>query len=131
MWGINLEGITMPAKQEVTRTYRWEDIPIKWAPHSILFIVDDRINHNCHLTRRNHTPYYGFATKMRTRRASMQVLEVGNIVSYIKHLMEICRRIKGNKPVTDLIDILIPENVVPLATLLLDTRQVYSGAISH
>lgn len=130
MWGINLEGITMPAKQEVTRIYRWEDIPVKWAPHSILFIVDDSINHNCHLTRRNHTPYYGFATKMRTRRAHMQVLEVENIVSTIKQL--ICGRIKGNKLVTDLIDILISEKTtVPLATLLLDTRQVYSGAISH
>lgn len=89
MWGLNLEGITMPAQQEQTGLYRWEDVPKVWAPHAVLLMVDDSVNQGCGYTRGKHTPYYGSATKMRVRRAPLQVLEVGNIVSSIKQLMEI------------------------------------------
>lgn len=132
MWKMNLEGITMAAQQEQTRLYRWEEVPTKWATRTILYIVDETVNNLGHMCRGKHTPYYGSATKMRTRRAPMQVLEVGNIISSIKQLMELRGWVKGDEHVTRLIDTLITEKTtVSLNTLLLYTRQVYSGAIAH
>ncbi|KAF5190064.1 RNA-dependent RNA polymerase, partial [Thalictrum thalictroides] len=132
MWGLNMEGITMPTQQEQTKLYRWSEIPHEWASRAILVMVDESVNHNPLLTRGRHTPYYGSATKMRVRRAPMQVLEVGNIVSSLKQLMEIKGWVKGDAEITRLIESLIQEKTtVPLEALELYTRQVYSGAISH
>lgn len=79
MWGLQLEGITMPAQQEQTMLYRWNEIPLAWAPRAVLLIVDATVNNNCQVTRGAHTPYYGSATRMRVRRAPMQVMESGTL----------------------------------------------------
>lgn len=109
MWGVNLEGITMASQQEQTRLVRWEDVPHAWTPRTILIIVDESVNDRCHVTRGKHTPYYGSATKMRVKRAPMQVLEVGNIVISLKQLMELRGWVHGNVTMTNLIDVLIQE----------------------
>lgn len=56
MWGIPLEGITMPAQQEQTELYRWDEIPPVWAPHAILIIVDESVMLSGHNTRGAQTP---------------------------------------------------------------------------
>lgn len=85
-----------------------------------------------HLTRGSRTPYYGSATRMRVRRAPMQVLEVGNIVSFVKQLMVLRWWVKCDRSMLDLIDQLITEKTtVPIDELNKYTRQVYSGAMSH
>lgn len=99
MWDLNLEGINMPAQQEQTRLYRWNDIPVQWASRSILVIVDESVNNCASTTRGKNTSYYGSATKMRVRRATMQVLEVGNLVSSLKQLMELKGWVKGDEGV--------------------------------
>lgn len=132
MWGMSMERITMAAQQEQTRLVRWKDIPQEWASRAILIIVDASINRDSHITRGRNTPYYGSTTRLRVRRAPMQVLEVGNIVNSVKQLMEIRGWVKGTPEVTRLIDTLIMEKTtVSLDTHNLFTRQVYSGAISH
>lgn len=77
---MNIEGVTLPAQQEQMGLYRWSKIPLKWVAREILVMVDESININPYFTR-DHTRYYGSATRMRVRRAPMQVLEVGNIVA--------------------------------------------------
>lgn len=62
----------------------------------MLVIVDDSVNSNPITTQGKNTPYYGSAAKMRVRRAPMQVLEVGNLVSSLKQLMEFKVWVKGN-----------------------------------
>jgi len=132
MWGLNVEGITMPAQQEQTGLYRWSDVPSQWASRAILVMVDQSVNDNPHITRGNHAPYYGSTTKMRVRRAPIQVLEVGNLVSSLEQLMELKGWVKGDQGVQDLIDTLVKDKTsVPMESLNLFTRQVYSGAISH
>lgn len=132
MWGLPMEGITMPSQQEQTRLYRWEEIPIQWASRAILVMVDASVEDDPLTTRGRHTPYYGSATKMRVRRAPMQVLEVGNVVSSLKQLMEIKGWVKGDAAMQQLIEALIQEKTtIPIEALEMYTRQVYSGAISH
>lgn len=132
MWGLPMEGITMASQQEQTKLYRWAEIPLAWAPRSILLMVDSSVAENPLITRGRQTSYYGSATKMRVRRAPMQVLEVGNIVSSLKQLMEIKGWDKGDEAMQQQIETLIQENTtVPLESLEMYTRQVYSGAISH
>lgn len=65
MWGLHIEGVTMPAQQEQTEVYRWEYVLLKLAPYTILFIVDDTISPNGHLKRGIRTRYYESATRMR------------------------------------------------------------------
>lgn len=132
MWSLNMEGITMPTQQEQTRLYRWEDVPLAWSSRAVLVMVDTSVREGALITRGRHTPYYGSATKMRVRRAPMQMLEVGNIVSSLKQLMEIKGWVKGDREIERLIETLITEKTtVPMEVLNMYTRQVYSGAISH
>ncbi|KAL4125915.1 hypothetical protein QTP88_010152 [Uroleucon formosanum] len=122
----------MPSQQEQTKLYRWNEVPMEWASRAILVMVDESVSESPLTTRGRHTPYYGSATKMRVRRAPMQVLEVGNVVSSLKQLMEIKGWVKGDDEISNLIEALIREKTtVPLESLNLYTRQVYSGAISH
>lgn len=125
MWGLPIEGITMPAQQEQTGLYRWEEIPLAWAPHAVLIIV----NSAPHITRGAHTPNYGSATNMRVRRAPISVLEIGNIVSSLKQLMKLRGWVKWdeiNRQTYHGEDI-----CVDTETQLMYKRQVYSSAISH
>lgn len=112
--------------------YKSSEIPLKWASRAVLLVVDPSVNINPRVTRGSHTHYYGSATKMRVRRAPMQVLEVRNLVSSLKQLMELKGLVNGNEVVETFISTLISEKTtVPVQALKLFTRQVYFGVISH
>ncbi|CAG9822114.1 unnamed protein product [Phaedon cochleariae] len=131
-WGITLEGITMPAQQEQTTLHVWRDIPANWRERAILIAVDGTIHSDVITTRGKRTPYFGSHTRLRAKRAPLQVLEVETMVESIKQLMELHSWVKGSESLTKLIETMIIEKTsVPLNTLTQYSRLIYSGTISH
>ncbi|KMQ83148.1 RNA-dependent RNA polymerase [Lasius niger] len=83
-------------------------------------------------SRGRYTPYFGCITQLRAKRATLQIVEVGSIVSSIKQLMELHGWVHENPKLTELIEVLIKEKT----TLSIDelqkyTAKVYSGSLSH
>nr|WPR17567.1 MAG: RNA-dependent RNA polymerase [Beetle nyamivirus] len=131
-WGLALEGITMPAQQEQTRLERWDTLPYEWQERSILLSADASVVEDVITTKGTRNTYFGSETRMRVRRAPLQVVEVGTMVSSIKQLMELHGWVKGNIHITNFLECLIKEKTdLDLATLLQYTRPVYSGTLSH
>lgn len=131
-WGIEIEGITMPPQQEQTQFFFWDRIPAPYASRSILITEQlERMITKTHF-RGQYTPYFGSATRLRAKRATLQVIEVGSVVNSVKQLMELHGWVKGNETLTQLIERLITEKTdLSMGDLAKYTRQVYSGAISH
>lgn len=131
-WGIQMEGVTMPPQQEQTCVIPWQDVPYSKAGHAALISEQPGPSGHKPTERGMYTPYFGSITQMRAKRAPLQVVEVGSMVSSLKQLMELHGWVKGNTGLTHLIEKLIQEKT----TLSIDelqkyTARVYSGAISH
>ena len=88
-WGYPLEGINMPAQQDQTTLHPWSSIPDKWKPCTILVQVDETLTSLCPIRKGRRTPYFGSQTKLRAKRAPLQVIEVGSMISSLKQLIEI------------------------------------------
>lgn len=131
MWGRHIEGITMPAQQEQTKIFDWNNIPEEHWPNTILMSMDDPIETR-YMERGPHNPYFGSTTHQRARKAPLQVLEVGSIVSSIRTLLELSGWIRGNDELQKLLTTCIKEKTeIPIDILKKYSRQVYSGTISH
>jgi len=89
-----MEGITMPPQQEQTRVMPWESIPSNLIDRAILIKEQNNPPLSKTTTRGKYTPYFGSITRIRARRATLQVIEVGNLVSSLKQLMEMGRRME-------------------------------------
>jgi len=131
-WGVQIEGITMPPQQEQTRLVPWEVIKADDVPRSILITEQAEAALHKPTNRGKYSPYFGSATRLRTKRATLQVLEVGSVVSSIKQLMELHGWVKGNQNMTSLIERLIREKTTLTPEELQKyTKQVYSGSLTH
>ncbi|USL85442.1 MAG: RNA-dependent RNA polymerase [Ixodes ricinus orinovirus-like virus 1] len=132
LWGHHLEGVTMPAQQEQTTLHPYDDIPPAWLPSTILIEVESSLESICPPTKGRHQAYFGAQTKLRARRAPLQILEIGSMLSSIKQLVEMRGWLADSPELITLVDTLIAEKTtVPLSTLEQYTRQVYSGTLSH
>lgn len=70
--------------------------------------------------------------RLRAKRAVLQVVEVGSLISSIKQLMELHGWVKGNKTLTCLIERLITEKTsLTTEDLQKYTQKVYSGSFTH
>lgn len=132
MWGVTMEGITMPPQQEQTRIYPWEDIDKEHTRRAILYTEQDHTCLHKQTSRGRHAPYFGSMTRLRAKRAALQVVEVGSVISSIKQLMELHGWVRGNASLTKLIETLISEKT----TLSVDdlkkySQKVYSGSLTH
>lgn len=87
MWGRDIQGITMPAQQEQTHLTLWDSIPDVCWPTTILMITKGTTS-NPYASRGPYNPYFGRATTQRARKAPIQVLEVGSVISSIRTLLE-------------------------------------------
>ncbi|QPB73978.1 RdRp [Hymenopteran orino-related virus OKIAV85] len=131
-WGIHLEGITMPPQQEQTILKAWDVLSPELARRAILVTEQKTPDLNKAHHRGHHTPYFGSVTKLRARRAPLQVVEVGSMVSSIKQLMELFTWVKGNEALEKLLTKMLEEKTtLSPDTLKKFTRQVYSGSLTH
>lgn len=70
-------------------------------------------------------------TQLRAKRATLQVVEIGSIISSIKQLMELHGWVHKDPELTELIEVLIKEKTTWSIDLQKYTAKVYSGSISH
>lgn len=132
MWGVAMEGITMPPQQEQTRLYPWEEIGKEHTRRAILYTEQDHTCLHKQTSRGRHAPYFGSLTRLRAKRAALQVVEVGSVVSSIKQLMELHGWVKGNLSLTNLIEVLIAEKTtLSIEELQKYTQKVYSDSLTH
>lgn len=130
-WNTQMEGITMPPQQEQTKLKRWDQLVGEQSTKAILITGQETTVHK-QTSRGRYTPYFGSMTQLRAKRATLQVVEVGSMVSSIKQLMELHGWVKGNQQLTELIETLIREKTnIPINDLQKYTKKVYSGAIAH
>ncbi|CAK9297702.1 unnamed protein product [Gordionus sp. m RMFG-2023] len=77
-------------------------------------------------------PYFGSRTKLRARRAPLQVMEVGSLVSNLKTIIELMSWIGSDDNLRRFLLTLIEEKPeIPFSTLQQHCRSVYSGSITH
>ncbi|AWI42881.1 RNA-dependent RNA polymerase [Formica exsecta virus 4] len=130
-WNTQMEGITMPPQQEQIKVKRWDQLTGDQSTRSILVTSQETSAHK-QTSRGRYTPYFGSLTQLRAKRATLQVVEVGSMVSSIKQLMELHGWVKGNDQLTELIETLIKEKTnISIEELQKYTKKVYSGAIAH
>ncbi|AYW51538.1 L polymerase RdRp [Formica fusca virus 1] len=130
-WNTQMEGITMPPQQEQIKVKRWDQLTGDQSMKAILITSQVTAAHK-QTSRGKYTPYFGSITQLRAKRATLQVIEVGSMVSSIKQLMELHGWVKGNKQLTELIETLIKEKTnITIDELQKYTKKVYSGAIAH
>ncbi|CAG9840712.1 unnamed protein product [Diabrotica balteata] len=100
----------MPAQQEQTSLHPWQNVPKMWKPRCILVHIDpsaSRLNPPLKMVRHH---YFGSQTKMRARRAPLQDLEVGSMVSTLKQLVEIKLWLHESPTILPLNNTMIAEN---------------------
>jgi len=99
----------MPPQQEQIKVVPWETIPSHVIIRAILIKEQSNTPLSKTTTRGKYTPYFGSITRVRARRATLQVIEVGNLVSSLKQLMELHSWVKGNQNMTQFIETLTSE----------------------
>lgn len=131
-WNIRLEGITMPPQQEQTRLINWQSLQEGQANRAILVVEQTETNLHKATSRGKYTPYFGSVTKLRALRATLQVVEVGSLISSIKQLMELRSWVRGDPVLMNFLEAFITEKTtIPIQDLSRYTRRVYSGSLSH
>ncbi|CAK1591153.1 unnamed protein product [Parnassius mnemosyne] len=132
LWELALEGITMPTPYDKIVIVPWETIPEEAVPSSIMVSLSGESHHDRFHERGPRLPYIGSQTQIRTRKALLQVMEVGEVIESIKMIMELRSWVKGSKGLYDLLKVLLKEKTrLTLAELEPLTAQVYSGLLPH
>lgn len=122
----------MPTPGDKKVLIPWEQIKEEQVPSSIMIGWTGAPQHNCFFVRGPKTPYIGSQTKVRTKRAALQVLEVGSMVENIKTILELKSWVKGSEGMQQLLQTLIGEKTyLTLEEMEPFTSQVYSGMLSH
>lgn len=131
LWGLQMEGITMPTSADKLLVVPWSELAPHQVPASIMIGWSGTCNQN-YYTRGGRTPYIGSQTRVRAKRSALQVMEVGNMIDNVKALLELRSWVKGSEGLKDLLKTLIEEKThLTLAELEPYTAQVYSGLLSH
>ncbi|KAK9877807.1 hypothetical protein WA026_019487 [Henosepilachna vigintioctopunctata] len=131
-WGRYLEGVTMPYQSEQSTVMRWEAVPEQWKECTILLHVDTTLTSLYRPPKGNRQPYFGSMTKMRARKAPLQTLEVGSMVSSLKQTLETMMWLKDSPDMVKLMNVLLKAKThLDILSLNKYARQVYSGTISH
>ena len=128
LWGLQMEGITMPTPCDKLTIAPFNQITEELVPSVIMVGWAGRSDKNSFYSRGPYTPYIGSQTRARTRRSALQVLEVGSMVESIKTLLEWKSWAKGSEGLQHLLKVLVeekthltPEELEPFSC------QVYSG----
>lgn len=130
IWKLHIEGITMPPQQEQTKLHVWKKIPESLWKNTILIQIKktDEDKYTC---RGPYNPYFGSHTGQRARKAPLQVIEVGSLISSIRMLLELLSWVNGDN-IQKLILICVEEKTsISMQELQKYLRQVYSGTITH
>ncbi|QMP82162.1 RNA-dependent RNA polymerase [Hymenopteran orino-related virus OKIAV87] len=131
-WGIRIEGITMPPQQEQVIVKPWKDLLDSEMGRAILITTGPRGPLPRDLTKGPYQAYFGSSTRLRARKAPLQVIEVGSTVSSLKQLMELRGWVKGSDQLKALIDKMVQEKTdISLDKLQQYVRDVYSGCLAH
>lgn len=84
-----MEGITMPTPRDKITILPWSKVTDKLVPSCVMIGWVRSPDVNCNFTRGPKTPYIGSQTRVRAKRAALQVLEVGSMIENIKTLLEL------------------------------------------
>ncbi|CAG5000824.1 unnamed protein product [Parnassius apollo] len=95
LWELPLEGITMPTPCDKVLIVPWNTLSEEAVPSSIMVIWSGEAHRDCFHERGPKTPYIGSQTQTRTRKAPLQVIEVGPLIESIKTILELRSWIKG------------------------------------
>lgn len=131
MWKLHIEGITMPPQQEQTTLYLWKNIPESLWKNTVLIQIKqtDEDRYTC---RGPYNPYFGSHTGQRARKAPLQVIEVGSLISSIRMLLKLLSWVNGDNNIQKLILTCVEEKTsIPMEEVQKYSRQVYSGTITH
>lgn len=132
LWRLNLEGITMPTPCDKITIVPWNKLTETLVPSAIMIGWSGTPGKNCYFERGPKTPYIGSQTRVRTKRAALQVMEVRSMIDSIKTLLELKSWVKGSPGLQDLLKTLVEEKTyLTLEDLEPFTSQVYSGMLSH
>lgn len=122
----------MPTPSDKLVLIPWSDVTPEMVPSSIMIGWSGSAGNNCFYERGPRTPYIASQTRVRARRAALQVMDVGSLIENIKTILELKSWVKGSQGLQDLLVKLIEEKT----TLKMDelepyTAQVYLGMLSH
>lgn len=122
----------MPTPRDKITLIPWTQVTEKLVPSAIMVGWSGSSQANCFFTRGPKTPYIGSQTRVSTKRAALQVLEVGSMVEHIKTILEFKSWVKGSEGLQNLLQVFIEEKThLTLEELEPFTSQVYSGMLSH
>lgn len=79
----------MPTPRDKITLVPWNQITENQVPSASMVGWSGSPQINCFFARGPKTPYIGSQTKVRTKRAALQVLEVGSMVESIKTILEL------------------------------------------
>lgn len=83
IWGLHLESITMPTPWDKIVLISWTQLTEDLVPSFIMVGWSETPDINCFFTRGPKTPYIGSQTRVRAKRAALQIMEVGSMIENI------------------------------------------------
>ncbi|CAB3229914.1 unnamed protein product [Arctia plantaginis] len=131
-WGIQLEGVTMPAQQEQAQVCKWDNVPLEMYDKTISLMVEGDSTQDWNLTRGPVPPYIGAPTRIRAKRQPLQEMESYSFTQSLSQALQLRTWVKGDEGLTKLIDSIIQEKTdASEEELDRRTSHVYSGSLTH
>lgn len=99
----------MPTPCDKITIVPWTRVTEDLVPSAVMIGWSGSPDINCNFSRGPKTPYIGSQTRIRAKRAALQVLEVDSMVESIKTLLELKSWVKGSSGLQDLLRVLVEQ----------------------